>query len=137
MLEAKNNDRVMPGRALIAPGGKHMMVKRNGAQYHVEVIDGPLVNRHRPSVDVMFRSVAKCAGKNALGIIMTGMGDDGARGLKEMRDAGSHTIGENEDSCVVYGMPKEAMKLGAVCEEMDLQRIAGRIMAVAATISGR
>ncbi len=137
VLEAKNNDRVMPGRALIAPGGKHMMVKRNGAQYHVEVVDGPLVNRHRPSVDVLFRSVAKCAGKNALGIIMTGMGDDGARGLKEMRDAGSHTIGECEDSCVVYGMPKEAMKLGGVCEEMDLQLIAGRIMNVAATISGR
>lgn len=137
VLEAKTNDRVMPGRALIAPGGKHMMVKRNGAQYHVEVVDGPLVNRHRPSVDVLFRSVAKCAGKNALGIIMTGMGDDGARGLKEMRDAGSHTIGENEESCVVYGMPKEAMKLGAVCEEMDLQRISGKIMSIAATISGR
>lgn len=137
VMEAKTNDRVIPGRALIAPGGKHMMVKRNGAQYHVEVIDGPLVNRHRPSVDVLFRSVAKCAGKNALGIIMTGMGDDGARGLKEMRDTGAHTIGECEESCVVYGMPKEAMKLGSVCEEMDLQQIASRISSVAATISGR
>ncbi|MDX8400551.1 MAG: chemotaxis response regulator protein-glutamate methylesterase [Gallionellaceae bacterium] len=137
VLEAKNNDRVMPGRALIAPGGKHMMLKRSGAQYHVEVIDGPLVNRHRPSVDVLFRSVAKFAGKNALGIIMTGMGDDGARGLKEMRDSGAHTIGENEQSCVVYGMPKEAMKLGAVCEEIPLEKIAGKISAVHAMISGR
>jgi len=137
VLEAKTNDRVIPGRALIAPGGKHMMVKRNGAQYHVEVIDGPLVNRHRPSVDVLFRSVAKCAGKNALGVIMTGMGDDGARGLKEMRDAGAHTVGQNEESCVVYGMPGEAMKLGSVCEEMNLQQIAAKIKGVSATISGR
>jgi two-component system chemotaxis response regulator CheB len=137
VLEAKNNDRVIPGRALIAPGGKHMMVKRSGAQYHVEVVDGPLVNRHRPSVDVLFRSVAKCADKNALGIIMTGMGDDGARGLKEMRDTGAYTIGENEDTCVVYGMPKEAMKLGAVCEELPLHQIAAKISAVHAMISGR
>ncbi|MDO8989662.1 MAG: chemotaxis response regulator protein-glutamate methylesterase [Sideroxyarcus sp.] len=137
VLEAKNNDRVIPGRALIAPGGKHMLLKRSGAQYHVEVVEGPLVNRHRPSVDVLFRSVAKFAGKNALGIIMTGMGDDGARGLKEMRDSGAHTLGENEDTCVVYGMPKEAKKLGAVCEEIPLQQIAGRIMNVHAMISGR
>lgn len=137
VLEAKNNDRVIPGRALIAPGGKHMLLKRSGAQYHVEVVDGPLVNRHRPSVDVLFRSVAKFAGKNALGIIMTGMGDDGARGLREMRDSGAHTIGQNEDSCVVYGMPKEAMKLGAVCEEIPLSHIAGRIGAVHAMVSGR
>jgi len=137
VLEAKNNDRVIPGRALIAPGGKHMMLKRSGAQYHVEVVEGPLVNRHRPSVDVLFRSVAKFAGKNALGIIMTGMGDDGARGLKEMRDAGAYTLGENEQTCVVYGMPKEAMKLGAVCEEIPLQQIAGKISAVHAMVSGR
>jgi len=137
VLEAKNNDRVIPGRALIAPGGKHMMLKRNGAQYHVEVVDGPLVNRHRPSVDVLFRSVAKFAGRNALGIIMTGMGDDGARGLKEMRDSGAYTFGENEDTCVVYGMPKEAMKAGAVCEEIPLQQIAGKICEVHAMVSGR
>ena len=136
VLEAKNNDRVIPGRALIAPGGKHMLLKRSGAQYLVEVIDGPLVNRHRPSVDVLFRSVAKVAGKNAMGVIMTGMGDDGARGLKEMRDSGSYTIGENEDTCVVYGMPKEAMKLGAVCEEVPLQQIAGKISMVHAMVSG-
>ena len=137
VLEAKHNDRVVPGRALIAPGGKHMLLKRSGAQYLVEVIEGPLVNRHRPSVDVLFRSVAKVAGNNALGVIMTGMGDDGARGLKEMRNAGAHTIGENEDTCVVYGMPKEAMKLGAVCEEVPLQQIAAKIAAVHAMLSGR
>jgi two-component system chemotaxis response regulator CheB len=121
--EAKNGDRVIPGRALIAPGGKHMMLKRSGAQYHVEVIDGPLINRHRPSVDVLFRSVAKCAGSNALGIIMTGMGDDGARGLKEMRDAGARTIAQDEATCVVYGMPKEAVKLDAVDRILPLDEI--------------
>ena len=121
--EAANNDRVIPGRALIAPGGKHMLLKRNGAQYHVEVVDGPVVNRHRPSVDVLFRSVAKFAGKNALGIIMTGMGDDGARGLKEMKDAGAATIAQNEATCVVYGMPKEAVKLGGVDRSLALTNI--------------
>lgn len=125
--EAQNGDRVIPGRALIAPGGMHMAIKRNGAQYVVEVMDGPLVNRHKPSVDVLFHSVAKWAGKNALGVIMTGMGDDGARGLKEMHDVGAQTIGQNEQSCVVYGMPKEAYKLGAVQQEMALQDIAGHI----------
>ncbi|WNB75717.1 protein-glutamate methylesterase/protein-glutamine glutaminase [Methylomonas koyamae] len=125
--EAVSGDRVIPGRALIAPGGKHMTVKRSGAQYVVEVQDGPLVNRHRPSVDVLFRSVAKWAGKNALGIIMTGMGDDGARGLKEMYAAGARTAGQDEKTCVVYGMPKEAVKLGAVQQEVPLQAIAGLI----------
>jgi two-component system chemotaxis response regulator CheB len=110
--EAKHGDRLLPGQALIAPGGKHMMLKRSGAYYYMEVIDGPLVNRHRPSVDVLFRSTAKCAGANALGIIMTGMGDDGARGLKEMRDAGASTIAQDEASCVVFGMPKEAIRMG-------------------------
>ncbi len=127
--EAVNGDRVMPGRALIAPGGRHMLLKRSGAQYHVEVVDGPPVSRHRPSVDVLFRSVAKCAGKNALGIIMTGMGDDGAKGLKEMYDMGASTLGQDEDSCVVYGMPKEAAKLGAVKRELPLDRIAHEIVA--------
>ncbi len=121
--EAVHNDRVVPGRALIAPGGKHMLLRRTGAQYYVEVIDGPLVNRHRPSVDVLFRSVAKCAGANALGIIMTGMGDDGAAGLLEMRNAGARTIGQDEQSCVVYGMPKEAVKRGAVERELPLSAI--------------
>lgn len=125
--EAQTGDRVIPGRALIAPGGLHMGIKRSGAQYVVEVFDGPPVNRHKPAVDVLFNSVAKWAGKNALGVIMTGMGDDGARGLKEMFDAGAITIGQNENSCVVYGMPKEAVKLGAVQQELELQDIAGFI----------
>lgn len=125
--EAQHNDRVLPGRVLIAPGGRHMLLRRSGAQYYVEVIDGPPVNRHRPSVDVLFRSVAKCAGKNALGIIMTGMGDDGARGLKEMRDLGAFTLAQDEQSCVVYGMPKEAVKLQAVDKVVPLQFIASDI----------
>jgi two-component system, chemotaxis family, protein-glutamate methylesterase/glutaminase len=125
--EARNNDRVVAGRALIAPGGKHMMLKRTGMQYQVEVADGPLVNRHKPSVDVLFRSAAKFAGINAVGIIMTGMGDDGARGLKEMRDAGAETIAQDEASCVVFGMPKEAIRLGAVDRVLPLNEIAGAI----------
>ena len=127
--EAVNGDQVLPGRALVAPGGRHTLLKRNGGQYYVEVVDGPPVNRHRPSVDVLFRSVAVCAGKNALGIIMTGMGDDGARGLKEMYDRGAHTLGQDEGSCVVYGMPKEAVKLGAVSRELPLNQIAYEIVA--------
>lgn len=126
--EARHNDRLIPGLALLAPGGKHMLIKRSGAYYHVEVINGPVVNRHCPSVDVLFRSVAKFAGKNALGIIMTGMGDDGARGLKEMHDAGSQTIAEDESSCVVFGMPKEAIKLGGVNKSVALEHIAPEIL---------
>lgn len=125
--EAANGDRVRPGLALIAPGGRHMMLKRNGALYVVEVSDGPLVNRHKPSVDVLFRSVARYAGKNALGVIMTGMGDDGARGLKEMREAGAQTYAQDESSCVVFGMPKEAIKLGAVEHVVGLDQIPGVI----------
>lgn len=126
--EAKNNDRVINSRALIAPGGKHMLLRRTGAQYYVEVMDGPLVNRHCPSVDVLFRSVAKCAGANALGVIMTGMGDDGAAGLLEMRNAGARTIGQDEASCVVYGMPKEAVKRGGVEKTVPLNAIGREIM---------
>lgn len=126
--EAQNNDRVVPGRALLAPGGKHMLLRRTGAQYYVEVMDGPLVNRHRPSVDVLFRSVAKCAGANALGVIMTGMGDDGAAGLLEMRNAGAHTLAQDEDSCVVFGMPKEAIKRGGVEKTVPLSAIGREIM---------
>jgi two-component system chemotaxis response regulator CheB len=125
--EAATNDRVLPGRALIAPGGKHLLMRRNGAQYFVEVVDGPLVNRHRPSVDVLFRSVAKCAGANAMGIIMTGMGDDGAAGLLEMLKAGARTVAQDEASCVVYGMPKEAVKRGAVEKSIALSAIAREI----------
>ncbi|HEV7855703.1 MAG TPA: chemotaxis response regulator protein-glutamate methylesterase [Herminiimonas sp.] len=126
--EAETNDRVMPGRALIAPGGRHILLKRNGAQYVVEVIDGPLVNRHRPSVDVMFRSVAKSAGGNALGIIMTGMGDDGAAGMLEMRTAGARTVAQDEESCVVFGMPKEAIKRGGVERTLPLSAMAQEIL---------
>ena len=129
--EAKNGDRVIPGRALIAPGGRHMMLKRSGAQYLVEVIDGPLVNRHKPSVDVLFRSVAQVAGHNALGIIMTGMGDDGALGLKEMHEAGAETIAQDESTCVVFGMPKEAIKLGGVDKVVPLNLIPHEIIAFA------
>ena len=123
VLEAKHGDRIIPGRALIAPGGKHLAVKLNGAQYVVEILDGPPVNRHKPSVDVLFRSVAKYAGKNALGIIMTGMGDDGARGLKEMHDAGARTVAQDEQTCVVFGMPKEAIKMGAAERILPLNTI--------------
>ena len=126
--EGKDGDRVRPGLALIAPGGKHMMVKRSGAQYYVEVKDGPLVNRHKPSVDVLFRSVAQAAGRNALGIIMTGMGDDGARGLKEMRDTGSPTIAEDKSTCVVFGMPKEAIRLGGAAKVAPLDEIPKEII---------
>jgi two-component system, chemotaxis family, protein-glutamate methylesterase/glutaminase len=126
--EAKDNDRVVPGTALIAPGGKHMMLKRSGAQYYVEIKEGPAVNRHCPSVDVLFRSVAKCAGRNALGVIMTGMGDDGARGLKEMRDAGAHTAAQDEATCVVFGMPKEAIRLDAAARILPLDAIPNLIL---------
>ena len=129
--EARQGDRVLPGLALIAPGGRHLLLRRSGAQYHVDVLDGPVVNRHRPSVDVLFRSVAKCAGKNAVGVIMTGMGDDGARGLKEMHDAGACTLAQDEASCVVYGMPKEAVKLGAVDRSVPLSEMAQAILAQA------
>ena len=128
VLEARHGDRVMPGRALIAPGGRHMLLKRSGAQYMVEVVDGPPVSRHKPSVDVLFRSTARAAGANATGIIMTGMGDDGARGLREMYEAGAQTLGQDEASCVVYGMPKEAKKLGAVGREIPLEQIPAQIL---------
>jgi len=126
--EAADADRVLPGRALIAPGGRHMKLIRSGAQYCVEVMDGPPVNRHRPSVDVLFRSVARHAGRNALGIIMTGMGGDGARGLLEMRNAGARTVAQDEASCVIFGMPKEAIKVGAAQQIVPLDAIASEIV---------
>lgn len=111
--EARHLDRLRPGLALVAPGGLHMQLRRSGAHYLVEVLDGPPVNRHKPSVDVLFRSVARHAGPDALGVIMTGMGDDGARGLLSMREAGARTLAQDEASCVVFGMPREALRLGA------------------------
>ena len=125
--EARDNDRVLSGQALIAPGGRHMRVRRSGAHYVVEVRDDPPVNRHRPSVDVLFRSVAKCAGRNALGVIMTGMGDDGARGLRELFDAGAQTIAQDEASSVVFGMPKEAIRLGGAGRVLALDAIAATL----------
>lgn len=122
--EAVNGDPVVQGCALIAPGNKHMLLKRTGKQYFVEVKDGPLVNRHRPSVDVLFRSTARYAANNAVGIIMTGMGDDGARGLLEMKEVGARTAAQDEATCVVYGMPKEAVKLGAADRILPLDKLA-------------
>ncbi len=121
--EAENGDSVIRGRALIAPGNYHMLLKRSGARYYVEVKEGPLVNRHRPSVDVLFRSTARYAGANAVGVIMTGMGDDGAKGMLEMKQAGAKTVAQDEKSCVVFGMPKEAIKLGAVDKVLPLDSI--------------
>jgi len=126
--EAETNDSVIRGQVLIAPGNRHLLLKRSGARYYVEVKEGPLVNRHRPSVDVLFRSAARYAGRNAVGVIMTGMGDDGARGMLEMKQAGAHTVAQDEASCVVFGMPKEAIAHGAAHEVLSLNRIAGRLI---------
>lgn len=126
--EAENGDSLLRGRALIAPGNHHMLLKRSGAKYYVEIKDGPLVSRHRPSVDVLFRSAARYAGKNALGALMTGMGDDGAKGLLELREAGAYTIAQDEKSCVVFGMPHEAIKLGAALKILPLDMISHELI---------
>ena len=126
--EAEQGDPVLRGRVLIAPGDHHMLLERQGARYHVSVRQGPLVSRHRPSVDVLFRSAARSAGANAVGIIMTGMGDDGARGLLEMKEAGAHTVAQDEATSVVFGMPKEAIARGAADRILGLDRLAGEIM---------
>ncbi|MCE9574270.1 MAG: chemotaxis response regulator protein-glutamate methylesterase [Deltaproteobacteria bacterium] len=127
--EAATGDTVMRGRALLAPGNHHLLLKRSGARYYVEVADGPLVCRHRPSVDVLFRSTARYAGANAIGVILTGMGDDGARGMLELHQAGARTIAQDEASCVVFGMPAEAIKRGGVDRVLPLDRIAHDIIA--------
>jgi two-component system chemotaxis response regulator CheB len=126
--EAKDGDRLERGLALIAPGGLHMQLRKAAGQYYVHVVDGPPVNRHKPSVDVLFKSAAEVAGRDALGIIMTGMGDDGARGMKVMHDIGARTIAQNEETCVVFGMPKEAIKLQAVDDILPLEHIARAIL---------
>lgn len=126
--EAETGDAVLPGRVLIAPGNQHMLLQRTGLRYTVNVIDGPHVSRHRPSVDVLFRSAAQNAGPNAVGILLTGMGDDGARGLLEMREAGSFTVAQDEETSVVFGMPKEAIQRGAAVRVLPLGRIAGEIL---------
>ncbi|PID61471.1 MAG: chemotaxis response regulator protein-glutamate methylesterase [Gammaproteobacteria bacterium] len=125
--QAEDGEHILPGNAYIAPGDSHLLVKRNGARYHCALSDGPPVNRHRPSVDVLFRSAAQCAGPNALGILLTGMGDDGARGLKEMQEAGARTICQDEKSSVVWGMPGAAVKLGAADEVIPLDKVAARL----------
>jgi two-component system chemotaxis response regulator CheB len=129
--EAKDGDRVINGRVLFAPGGRHMRLKRSGAQYVVEVFDGPVVNHHRPNADVLLKSVAQCAGRNAIGLVMTGMGDDGARGLREMFNAGARTAAQDEASCVVYGMPKEAVKHGGVQDVVTLDDLPAWLMSAA------
>jgi len=126
--EAADGDTALRGRVLIAPGDRHMLLQRSGARYYVTVKEGPLVSRHRPSVDVLFRSAARFAGANAMGIIMTGMGDDGARGLLEMKQAGAHTVAQDEATSVVFGMPKEAIALGAVDKILPLERLAGELL---------
>ncbi len=126
--EAADGDSVIRGQALIAPGNKHTLLKRSGARYFVEVKDGPLVSRHRPSVDVLFRSAARYAGKNCVGVIMTGMGDDGAHGMLEMKEAGAFNIAQDEASCVVFGMPAEAIKLGGVNKVLPLSAIAADVV---------
>jgi len=127
--EAEDGEPVKPGHAYIAPGGaKHMLVRRSAGRYFIVLQEGPPVNRHRPSVDVLFRSVAQCAAKKAVGVILTGMGNDGAVGMREMHDAGIHTIAQDQETCIVYGMPKEAVNAGGVDEIRPLDQIAARIM---------
>jgi len=126
--EAEDGDTVIRGRALIAPGNHHLLLKRSGARYYVEVKDGPLVSRHRPSVDVLFRSAARYAGRNSVGVIMTGMGDDGAKGMLELKEAGAYTIAQDKNTCVVFGMPQEAIKIGAAIKVLPLQNIAGNVL---------
>jgi two-component system chemotaxis response regulator CheB len=126
--EAEDNDTVIQGRVLIAPGNRHMLLKRSGARYFVSLKDGPLVSRHRPSVDVLFRSTARYAGNNAVGVIMTGMGDDGAKGMLEMKQSGAMNVAQNEQSCVVFGMPNEAIKHGAVDFVLPLEQISDKVL---------
>ena len=122
-------ERVLPGHAYIAPGDRHMELSRSGANYQIKIHDGPAVNRHRPSVDVLFHSVAKQAGRNAVGVILTGMGNDGAAGMLAMRQAGAWTLAQNEASCVVFGMPREAINMGGVCEVVDLSQVSQQMLA--------
>jgi two-component system chemotaxis response regulator CheB len=129
--EAENGDTVTPGKVLIAPGNYHMLLRRSGAVYFVEVKSGPLVTRHRPSVDVLFKSVARFAGRNAVGVLMTGMGADGAEGLLEMKRQGAKTIAQDESSCVVFGMPKEAIERGAADHVVSLGNIPAKMLQLA------
>lgn len=134
--EARHEDWVAPGVALLAPGGKHLLLRRSGARYLVHVKDGPLVNGHRPAVDVLFRSVAQVAGRNAVGVILTGMGGDGAKGMLEMREAGARTLAQDEETSVVFGMPKVAIDVGAVEQILPLGRMAGEILRLVEAAGG-
>ena len=127
--EACDGDRLERGVVLIAPGGRHMQLRKAGGQYFAVISDGPPVNRHKPSVDVLFRSAAECAGKDVLAVILTGMGDDGARGMKLLHDCGARTIAQNEETCVVFGMPREAIRMGAVDEILAITQIGNAIAA--------
>jgi two-component system chemotaxis response regulator CheB len=135
--EATDGDAVAPGRVLLAPGDRHMLLRRGGANYRVQLKDGPPVSRHRPSVDVLFRSAARCAGRDALGVILTGMGSDGAEGLLEMRRGGAATVAQDEATSIVYGMPREAVARGAAERSAPLEEIAGIIMEAAAELLAR
>jgi len=126
--EAKDGNLVLPGRVMIAPGNYHMMLNRSGSRYSVRVKSGPLVNRHRPSVEVLFKSVARSAGANAIGVILTGMGNDGAQGILDMKNEGAFTIAQDEESCIVFGMPKEAIKTGGIDQVKPLQHIPATIL---------
>jgi two-component system chemotaxis response regulator CheB len=132
VAEARDGQAILPGHVYVAPGGVHLLVVRDGARYICRLHDGPPVSRHKPSVDVLFRSVARAVGKGAIGVICTGMGDDGSQGLLEMREAGAHTIGQDEATCVVWGMPHAAQQAGAVVEELPLEAIAPRLVALTA-----
>jgi two-component system, chemotaxis family, protein-glutamate methylesterase/glutaminase len=136
IAEARDGDRLRPGRALIAPGNRHMLVHRESEELVIRIIDGPLVSRHRPSVDVLFRSVAISVGPKAVGVIMTGMGDDGAQGLCEMKEAGATTIAQDEATCVVFGMPKEAISRGVVDAVVPLEQIANAVLSIQAKSAG-
>ncbi|MEM6831083.1 MAG: CheB methylesterase domain-containing protein, partial [Bacteroidota bacterium] len=126
--EAKDGDRVYSGHALIAPGNKHMMLRGNSMNYYVQITDGPKVNHHRPSIDVLFKSVARYAKNQTIGVLMTGMGKDGAAGLLEMKEKGARTIAQNESSSVVFGMPKEAIRIGAADEVLPLEKIGSAML---------
>jgi two-component system chemotaxis response regulator CheB len=129
--EAEDNDRIIPGKALIAPGNRHMVVRRSGATYHAQIKTGPLVKRQRPSVEVLFNSVAKYVGNNAIGVMLTGMGSDGADGMLKMKECGAVNLAQDEKTCVVFGMPKEAIKVGAVNHVLPLHEIPQQLIELA------
>jgi two-component system chemotaxis response regulator CheB len=130
VYEAEDGQQIVPGHVYIAPGDRHLLVERSGARYYCRLNDGPAVSRHKPSVDVLLRSVAQCVGPNAIGVMLTGMGDDGARGMLEMKEAGAATLAQDEATSVVWGMPGEAVKCGAVDTQLPLSSIAGKLISL-------